>query len=98
MKYVLGSLFAVLIILGLFANAVVQSPAPWSAAHDQFSHTDERLLELHIPGGRYLSKHTYQRCEKDGRIVQYHADGRTTWVSGITCWDWRRWVGREMSP
>lgn len=94
MRFAIGSVLAVFVIAALFANAVAQSPAPWSAPHEQFSKADERLLEETLPGGRYLSRHTYMRCEKDGKTVQYHADGRITFT-GVPCWDWRRWVSRE---
>ena len=97
MRYALGCVLTVLVCVLLFVNAALSAPTPWSAPHDVFSWTDERLLEAQLPGGRFLSRSTYLRCEKDGRYVAYHADGRTTAMGG-TCWSFRRWIGREVSP
>lgn len=94
MRFAVGSAIAVLFCVALFAVAATSAPTPWSASHQTFTRADERLIEAQLPGGRYLSRSTYLRCEKDGRFIAYHADGRTTWV-GTTCWDYRRWVGRE---
>lgn len=96
-KYAIGCAISVLFCALLYLNVAVSAPTPWSAPHEVFSWTDERLLEAQIPGGRFLSRSTYLRCEKDGRFVMYHADGRTSWV-GTECWGWRRWIGREVSP
>ena len=97
MRFAVGSAIAVLFCVALFVNAATSATTPWSAPVDQWTKADERLLERDLPGGRFLSPFTYQRCEKDGRLYRYHADGTTTWW-GQPCWDWRRWVGRETSP
>lgn len=97
MRYAIGCAISLLFCVGLYLNVAMGAPQPWSAPHEKFSYTDERLLEAQLPGGRFLSRHVYQRCEKDGRLVQYRADGLQVYV-GVQCWDWRRWIGREVSP
>ena len=97
MRFAIGSAIALLFCVALFANAATSAPTPWSAPHETFSRSDERLLEAQLPGGRFISRSVYLRCEKDGRFVAYWADGRTTWHGG-SCWSFRRWTGREVSP
>lgn len=96
MRFAIGSILSALFILALFANALNNSTTPWSAQHERWTKEDERLLGAQLPGGRFLSTFTYQRCEKDGRLLRYHADGTvTTWRQ--SCWDWRRWIGQELA-
>ena len=97
MRYWISSAIAVVFCIGLFLNAAMSAPTPWSDPHAKWTRNDERLLESQLPGGRFISTYTYLRCEKDGRLVMYHADGLTRW-DGRTCWDWRRWISREVSP
>lgn len=96
MRFAIGSVLSALFILALFANALNDSATPWSAQHQRWTKDDERLLAAHLPGGRFISTYTYVRCEKDGQMVAYHADGLTTRI-GSTCWSWRRWIGQELA-
>lgn len=94
MRFAVGSVISLLLVLALFANAMNGAPTPYSDSHQVFTPRDQRLLEADYPGGYYPNARLYVWCQPRrgtpwGDTVWMYADDRTVWPNR-TCWRFPR--------